>query len=121
MVHVKAPTAEAVAEIEVLPAQPVFVASTVSDELKSWSWGSGSVPGTSKGASAMAGPEARIRRGCVPAVPKGPTANPPKMMLPPVPTCARAERLMRRPGFEEAAIVTAAPLLVAEPALFVAT
>ena len=121
--HPKAPTAEAVADIWAEPAQPSFSSPGMAlpAESKSSSWGSGIVPGTLKGAAAIAGPEARIRTGWEPLVPAPPMANPPNMMSPPVPTSALADRLVRWPGLLVLATFTTAGLLVTLPVALVAT
>src|ERR1700691_1487179 len=86
----KAPTAAAALATWALPAQAVLLSRTVEPE-KSWSSGSDRVPVTPKGTSA--GPDARIStvREVVP-----PIAKPAIRMLPPVPTCTRAEMLTIR-------------------------
>ena len=81
--------------------------------------GSGSVPETLKAASA--GPEALTRSDSLPVALLGPTANPAIRMLAPVPTPARHERLIRRPGSEELTTPSVAALLVALPLELVAT
>src|ERR1700722_5811379 len=103
-----------------LPPQPVSVPTTVPAlVLLSVSFGSARTPVRSK--SESVGPVPRTRTDCAPDTPDPPMTNPAVMMLVPVPTWARQERFVRRPGFDEAATASVAGLLVAVPEELVAT
>src|SRR5271154_3768169 len=119
--HEKAPTDAASEAIWELPFQPVLLSNKVWPA-NIWSSGSGNVPIRLKGASARAGPEARMSTVCDPLTwPTGPDANPAKRRFGLMPTSARAERLVRRETLAAGLTVTVAAALVADPAEFVAT
>ena len=118
--HEKAPRSAASASIDELPAHPVSEATTPPPGLVLFrvSFGSGRRPVRPKIPSA--GPDPRTSTDCVPETPPPPTTKPAVMMFVPVPTCARQERFVRRPGFEVPTMDSTAGSLVTVPVELVA-
>src|ERR1043166_7505062 len=114
-----APTAAKAVFSAAVPPQSSFRVTSAGGftlVLKSNADGSGRKPVTLSWPSE--GPPARARIGLLPLVP-APPITVPMVIVSPARRCARIDRFVRRPGlFVPGTTVSVAPLLVAEPELF---